>query len=234
MKKIFVSFCVLIIFLNIFNSYLPIVNASTNVWADEYKVEFGKTIKIHYGFDDGSHYTKISIYYNGKEIDVRYVDAKQSNTMDYKADKEGDYKFVITPLDSSNFTGECVVNVYKHRVILIPGIMASELYDGNEKVWIPDTINPIAATNKIGKLAMNSNGEQIVELSAGLPVPKYYNSLHKFLDVKYHVVDFGYDWRNGASKNASLLKNVIDKEKKKSPSSKIFIVAHSMGGGSSN
>ncbi|EJW15454.1 alpha/beta hydrolase [Paenibacillus alvei] len=132
---------------------------------------------------------------------------------------------------SSNYYGECIVRVYKHRVILIPGIMASELYHGKEKVWIPPS-NPITAPSKIRKLKMLDNGTQDekTKLDFGLPEPEYYESLHNYLNKQFHVVDFGYDWRFGAEHNAAQLKKVIDAEKASSPNSKIYIVAHSMGG----
>ncbi|NOJ73392.1 OmpL47-type beta-barrel domain-containing protein, partial [Paenibacillus alvei] len=234
MRKIISILCVFFILFNLIPNYgssanIAFASRSTSVWAENDNVEFGKSIKIHYDYNDSKRPgVRINIYRNGQFVEQLN---HYTNTLTYTTyNDEGSYKFEVRPIDSSsNYYGECIVRVYKHRVILIPGIMASELYDGNEKVWIPSS-NPLTVDSKIKKLKMSPEGESDKTLRVGLPEPEYYGSLHNYLNKQFHVVDFGYDWRFGAEHNAGELKKVIDAEKASSPNSKIYIVAHSMGG----
>ena len=158
MRKIISILCVFFILFNLFPNYGSSTDIktyasggisvrSTNVWAENYKVEFGKNIKIYYRFDDEPHPVRINVYRNGVFFEQIFnYNTSYTNTLNYTSyNDEGTYKFEVRPLDAAyNFSGECTVKVYKHRVILIPGIMASELYDGNTKVWIPSS-NPFTA-----------------------------------------------------------------------------------------
>ncbi|WP_148298840.1 OmpL47-type beta-barrel domain-containing protein, partial [Paenibacillus pini] len=214
---------------NTINSKSSIGIRSTSVWAEQSVVEFGKAIKVHYSFNDEPHPVTIDIY-KGQTWIWKSTEwsTNMSNTYEYKASDEGMYKFVITPLDNaSNYTGECSVEVYKNRVILIPGIMGTELFAGSNQVWLPNMTQIIS---DIEKMAMDKDGVTINQITAKLPLPNWYKTLNSSLSDKYHVVDFGYDWRLGATQNAKYLKAVVDEEIRKSPNSKLYIVAHSMGG----
>ncbi|OAB45446.1 hypothetical protein [Paenibacillus glacialis] len=73
MRKIISTLLVLLILFNSIPNYGYSLNVnadgsggistrSTNVWAEEYKVEFGKDVKIHFSFDDEPHPVRIEIY----------------------------------------------------------------------------------------------------------------------------------------------------------------------------
>ncbi|PYE47191.1 alpha-tubulin suppressor-like RCC1 family protein, partial [Paenibacillus barcinonensis] len=221
----------IIFYFGVFN-FLGVTNeayAATNVWAEKSKVEFGESIKIHYNFDDREHAVKINIFRNGNMIDTRFnFDTSISNILNYSSyNEEGAYKFEIIPLDVSGYSEQVIVKVFKHRVIFIPGIMGSELYSGSTKLWIPGG-NPL---NKIPKLEMDRNGDSVDRsIYAGAPEDEFYKTIHDYLNKKFFVIDFGYDWRLGANKNAKLLKDKVTAAKASSPDSKIYLVAHSMGG----
>ncbi|MBP1904775.1 hypothetical protein J2Z32_001399 [Paenibacillus turicensis] len=237
-NKFFLVFTVMILVINLFSDFIFFSNKiyaasdssvrSTNVWSEKSKVEFGEIIKIHYNLDDIDSPVKINVYLDTKLVREDYnYNPFFSNIYTFSSNVgEGILKFKIMPMDGSGSSNETSVKVFKHRVVLIPGIMASEIYAGSEKVWIPDW----NFKENIEKLQMTKEGKEIIQLKAGSPDPKYYKTLHDYLNQQFHVVDFGYDWRFGAKVNAGLLKNKINQIKTDSPDSKIFVVAHSMGG----
>lgn len=126
---------------------------STSVWAEQSIVRFGNKIKVHYRFDDEPHTVKIEVYLNGSWLRDYYDSSGNlSSVFEYNAIEEGSYKFIVEPIDASDFGGECSVTVYKDRVIFIPGIMGTDLYVDNVKAWIPN--KNLELLNNIKKLAM--------------------------------------------------------------------------------
>lgn len=146
----------------------------------------------------------------------------------YEPRDEGEYRFVVQPTDSSSYTRDCTVTVYKDRIIFIPGIMGSELFLGQDKKWMPrENANAIS---DILNLKMKPSGESVQNISVGHSIDDYYSGIRSFFDNEgFKVIDFAYDWRTRTSDSAEKLKEVIDSEQARHPYSNYYVIAHSMG-----
>jgi len=105
-------------------------------------------------------------------------------------------------------------------VVLIPGIMGSNLTVNGEVVWINYwTFIKGGLTN----LAINTNG-----VGASSLIKTSYKKLVQFLSETYDVVTFPFDWRLQLNDTARNLKNEIERLLEyKQP---VKIIGHSMGG----
>ncbi|ETT53537.1 Ig domain-containing protein, partial [Paenibacillus sp. FSL R7-269] len=256
MKKIIsISICI-VVFLSLFNSlgigqhyiYAESVQKSlnsnnlseessigifsTSVYPDDAVVKFGEKIHINYSFHDEAHPVLINIYINGEEqSEYIYKQSSWGGSFSYEPKEEGKYRFVVKPTDQEYYTNECTVTVYKDRIIFLPGTMGSELYHGEEQIWMPDSRGKQYIWSNINNLKMNTSGQSIENIGIGNSVKDYYSGIISFFkNSGYHVVDFAYDWRKGSTFNAQELKARIDIERAASPYSNYYIVAHSMGG----
>ncbi|SEW07341.1 CHAT domain-containing protein [Chitinophaga sp. YR573] len=104
-------------------------------------------------------------------------------------------------------------------VLLLPGVMGSNLQSGNDLLWINYWS---FATGGLLKLAAPDN------ITAPSIVATSYRKLAQFLSNTYDVVTFPYDWRRQLNECASLLNDKIKELLKYDQP--IKIVAHSMGG----
>ena len=107
-------------------------------------------------------------------------------------------------------------------VILIPGIMGSNLSDGDSEIWI-DFIK--MARGQLSKLNIENKN-----VTAKSVVGTAYKKLVDSLDAAdYDVCVFPYDWRKSIDVSGAILNEKIQKEflPTKQP---IQIIAHSMGG----
>jgi CHAT domain-containing protein len=109
----------------------------------------------------------------------------------------------------------------KPIVILIPGIMGSNLSDGDSEIWI-DYLK--MASGQLTKLNISNKN-----ISAKSVVGTAYGKLVNDLNDKYDVLVFPYDWRKSLSDSGKSLADKIDKELLPTGQS-IQIIAHSMGG----
>lgn len=113
------------------------------------------------------------------------------------------------------------------QIIIIPGILGSELRYGSYKLWPPHNsalwklANIIKIIDYLGDLE-NSN------ISARKCWKKYYQDLIDYLtnlDIDATVTVFPYDWRKNNIKQIDELAQKIDRN-----ADEIIVVAHSMGG----
>ena len=127
----------------------------------------------------------------------------------------------------------------RKAIIIIPGIMGSELFAGQQignfnygtKLWDP-SVN-LQADDKIRKLICNSSGESIYNIYAGnenFGAKKTYKRLYQRLSTifssTYDIIYFPYDWRMSCADAAQKLNTYINC----SNYDKVILVAHSMGG----
>lgn len=143
--------------------------------------------------------------------------------------------------------GACVSECFSN-VLFLPGIKATELYEGNSKRWLPGLFNLDGQ-----RLAMNSAGESVNDIRVGDPmenaygVLEIYDSFFNFLnDLKSTsiIADWQsapYDWRydvyDAAVQDQHLrdgsARSLIDKVHDlalTSKTGKVTIIAHSNGG----
>lgn len=106
-------------------------------------------------------------------------------------------------------------------VFLLPGIMGSELHDGEGKVWF--------AWHQImrGGLGRIEMGRDV---SAGAPLDDYYGELAEFLAATHHVVPCAFDWRLSLDEAAKTLAGKVRAALKVNAERPLCFLAHSMGG----
>ena len=129
----------------------------------------------------------------------------------------------------------------KKAIIIVPGIMGSELFESSNinkktKIWEPSGWynDQIAMAYGVKRLACNKDGSskepKIVAGNLTTGADSQYKKLHYTLSnkygEKYFMHFFAYDWRMANSASAKLLDKYIKSHKY----SKVTIVAHSMGG----
>ncbi len=131
----------------------------------------------------------------------------------------------------------------KRPVIIIPGIMGTEMFKGDEKLW-PNVSRMLTTNNDrfMDRLSYNSEGQPIdisVVSKKVLQKELNYNYTEKLIiDFKQqgyvenlNLFTFPYDWRkdlNDVAKNE--LKNYIDEKLIQTGFKKLDILAHSQGG----
>ena len=145
----------------------------------------------------------------------------------------------IVPVKNPNFV------VTKTPVLIIPGTLGTEIWKGEEKLWmdVDKMKNPANFDSFMDPLAYQNNGEPLdTSLSLGevmtLPHPSFNYSqelINEFSNQNYQLNQelflFRYDWRDDIEKNANtFLKEKIDNILTSFTASKIDIVAHSQGG----
>ena len=117
-------------------------------------------------------------------------------------------------MDISKITGT------KPIAIILPGIMGSNLYKEEDKVWV-DFWSFVKGD--LVKLDINATN-----ISAPSLMGSSYRKLAKYLSNKYDVLPFAYDWRKSLTDEAKKLDDTIKiLLTKKQP---IHVIAHSMGG----
>ncbi len=110
--------------------------------------------------------------------------------------------------------------------ILIPGIMGSNLYAGDEKIWL--NLEAIHKGKIRSKLKYNDKTDDNSNIKAKSLVGKYYSKLLLHLKQNYDVLTFAYDWRKSLAIAAEQLNEKLkDLARHNQP---IKIIAHSMGG----
>ena len=108
----------------------------------------------------------------------------------------------------------------KPIAIILPGIMGSNLYRDEDKVWVDFWSFVKGDLIKLDITAGNITAPSLMGSS--------YRKLVKYLSNKYDVLPFGYDWRKSLTDEAKKLDDTIKiLLTKKQP---IHIIAHSMGG----
>lgn len=132
-------------------------------------------------------------------------------------------------------------------VIIIPGIAGSELYNGTDLIW-PDLLEMTTDINDqfiTQNLSLNTNGNSVTSITVGsiierVPgVPIFDTNIFEGLrialettgyDLSKTLFLFPYDWRLNLDITKDLLNQKIEQIKTETGSSKVNIIAHSMGG----
>ncbi|MEM6966411.1 MAG: CHAT domain-containing protein, partial [Bacteroidota bacterium] len=112
----------------------------------------------------------------------------------------------------------------KPIVILIPGIMGSNLYEGDSEIWI-----------NYRRMAFGSLADLFIEsdkITAKSLVGSAYARIVEDLSEKYDVVVFPYDWRKSLTEAGKNLADQIETEllPQLVGGKTLQIIAHSMGG----
>jgi pimeloyl-ACP methyl ester carboxylesterase len=111
------------------------------------------------------------------------------------------------------------------NVVILPGILGSELCLGKEKIWFGLWS---IIKGDFDQLQVNQEGASVKPLSANGLMRKYYGELEQYLLAKWNVTVFPFDWRLGLRESADLL-NLFVKQQF-GENAKFNLVAHSMGG----
>ncbi|MDP3696414.1 MAG: alpha/beta hydrolase [Candidatus Taylorbacteria bacterium] len=133
----------------------------------------------------------------------------------------------------------------KEPVIIVPGILGSRLnrVSDGEEVWPNgDNMAGSKSDNYLDELIFSADGQQISGyemvtngiIEKELGVTAYGNLIKTFEDMGYlHDQDLftvAYDWRFSVQDSADILANVVQEALASSPTGKVNIIAHSMGG----
>ncbi|TXE07830.1 CHAT domain-containing protein [Gelidibacter salicanalis] len=134
---------------------------------------------------------------------------------------EGERGILLEPLSMVGFK-KTPKSISKDIVIIVPGIMGSTLANNNEEQWVnmPE-LNRGAIVNKL-----SINEEKVT--ASGI-IKNYYYDLADHLSEKYDVLTFQFDWRKSVHEAGAQLKTQLE-DYLKNNSTKIHIIAHSMGG----
>jgi tetratricopeptide (TPR) repeat protein len=109
-------------------------------------------------------------------------------------------------------------------VLVLPGIMGSELDAGGERVWIHLFS---LLRGEIKDLRIDAEGVTAVGVIA-----RYYGELMDYLGQTHNVIDFPYDWRLPVEKEADRLAGRVQAAlaQAQAQNQPVRILAHSMGG----
>jgi pimeloyl-ACP methyl ester carboxylesterase len=146
-----------------------------------------------------------------------------------------------------------IPQVSKTPVLIVPGIMGTELFNDSELLWADlgriylhagDT--DLQNHFMVKGLSLNSQGNSLQSIQAGKvidkinmisPIPDlhFFDFLIQDIEKNGYTQDkdlflFPYDWRLDLQKTKDLLKQKIEAIKLQTGSAKVDIVAHSMGG----
>jgi pimeloyl-ACP methyl ester carboxylesterase len=110
-------------------------------------------------------------------------------------------------------------------VILVPGILGSELYQGEEQIWMSPWK---LIRGEFDQFRLDSGGESVKNIQALHPLKKYYGEMTLSLLQRWNVVAFPYDWRLDVRTIARQLKDRIEASV---PNGRPFsVIGHSLGG----
>ncbi len=111
-------------------------------------------------------------------------------------------------------------------VILIPGVFASHLKAGNQRIWI-DLEN--LAAGKLDRLALDkAGGKRQAAVKPDGIVEENYADLIDELSTRFQVMPFAYDWRKSLSSEVKELAATV--EAALQGNRKVHLLAHSSGG----
>ena len=132
-------------------------------------------------------------------------------------------------------------------VIIIPGIMGTELYNGDDLIWL-DLSQTAADINDYfltENLNLDNRGISLNNIQSGNTIKKMtallifnqniFEGLQQNLEQNdyqenQNLFFFPYDWRLDLNETKNLLKQKIDEIKEQTGKNKVNVIAHSMGG----
>ncbi|MDF5728781.1 MAG: alpha/beta hydrolase [Rhizonema sp. PD38] len=119
------------------------------------------------------------------------------------------------------------------EIILLPGIMGSELADSSrKKVWV--NLRGLIIEGCFHLLELDSTGKDPMPSASLASIGVYKHAYFKtqvWLEKKgYTVHSFAYDWRKSIDQSANQLKVFVEEKAADQPNKQFVFVAHSMGG----
>lgn len=184
-----------------------------------------RKIPIQYFFDEGPEVDHVHYFKNKKTQDALLLSLKATTvsipgfTSYEQALEAALSRNALLGLDG----GEVFYNKVsgnKPIVIVLPGIMGSNLEQDGKKIWINYLRFLVGELSRLDILNEGINATSLIKTS--------YKKLAVYLQDEYDVVTFPFDWRLPLADAAALLKDSIEKYLKlKVP---IKIIGHSMGG----
>lgn len=130
--------------------------------------------------------------------------------------------------DSGSLRGAAPANdPAKPALIVLPGILGSNLKIGDERVWLSWRI--VNGLDRIGYKAA-VNGTPRIEPDG--PIGKSYDKLIEFFGATHNVTPFAYDWRVPIEQEAARLAFAVTDalEARTQTRQPVRIIPHSMGG----
>ncbi|AET95061.1 hypothetical protein BYI23_D015510 (plasmid) [Burkholderia sp. YI23] len=130
--------------------------------------------------------------------------------------------------DSGGLRGAAPANdPSKPALIVLPGILGSNLKIGDERVWLSYRI-----VNGLDRLEYKTTATGNPRIEPDGPIGMSYDALIEFFSATHNVTPFGYDWRvpieQEAGRLARALTDALDaRAHTRQP---VRIIAHSMGG----
>ncbi|MDP3696868.1 MAG: hypothetical protein Q8R55_02435, partial [Candidatus Taylorbacteria bacterium] len=133
----------------------------------------------------------------------------------------------------------------KEPVIIVPGILGSRLnrVSDGEEVWpsIAKMANPLTPDdNYLDELKLDNNGNEILDMNSPeiiesvASLNQYGNLIQIFRDNGYELGQdlfvMPYDWRLDIEVSSNELDSIVNQALANSPTGKVNIIAHSMGG----
>lgn len=117
-------------------------------------------------------------------------------------------------------------------IIFVPGILGTELFLNEDKIWPPSPSEMVTGYRRLSSL-MDPKVEAKEPISNVLIVD-FYDSLQEDLksiakSIEANFIPFGYDWRKSIAESAKDLSDRIRYEVSET-NQEIILVAHSMGG----
>ena len=196
---------------------------------DTWSMYFGTPRKkeIWFYLDDakGTDHMKYFASKESQDAMVRVLSATTDVIAGFKTLQEADISDASRNAALPFITSEVKMDIGKITgnkpiVLILPGIMGSNLVKDNDKIWV-DFWSFVKGD--LVKLDINAP-----DISASSLMGSSYRKLAKYLSNKYDVLPFAYDWRKSLTEEAKKLDDTIKiLLDKKQP---IHVIAHSMGG----
>ena len=116
------------------------------------------------------------------------------------------------------------------EIILLPGIMGSELADESKnKVWV--NVKGLVVDGNFLRLQHSEDGTSTGSLKpVGLYRGAYFKTKKWLQNKGYTVHSFAYDWRKPIDESADRLKDFVEERAGNKRNKQFVFVAHSMGG----
>lgn len=184
-----------------------------------------RNIPTQYFFDEGPDVDHVHYFKNKKTQDALLLAIKATaasipnfSIFDQSAQAALD-RNALLGLDGGGVYTDKVTGK-KPIVIVLPGIMGSNLDQGNKKIWINYARFLVGDLSKLDISRKDILASSIIKTS--------YKKIVDYLSAEYDVVTFAFDWRLPLADAAELLKAKIEQYLAfKVP---VKIIGHSMGG----